>query len=168
LHGLRPGYQRQVKRLTGPTFISAAKDLLAGDDSVRAQLTRRRLTRLAELTAEIQEVTALIAAEVEQVKTGLTDVYGLGPVSAATILGEVADIRRYRSRHAFAAANGTAPLPASSGRTTRIGSTGRATVSSTGCSTRSRSLRSAPTPKAGPTTSANAPKERAGAKPFAA
>ena len=24
LHGLRPGYQRQVKRLTGPTFISAA------------------------------------------------------------------------------------------------------------------------------------------------
>ncbi|XAW58100.1 IS30 family transposase [Blastococcus sp. HT6-4] len=52
-------------------------------------------------------------------KTGLTDVYGLGPVSAATILGEVADIRRYRSRHAFAAANGTAPIPASSGRTTR-------------------------------------------------
>ena len=44
---------------------------------------------------------------------------GLGPVSAATILGEVADIRRYRSRHAFAAANGTAPIPASSGRTTR-------------------------------------------------
>jgi transposase len=119
LHGLRPGYQRQVQRLTGPTFISAAKDLLAGDDSVRAQLTGRRLTRLAELTAEIQEVTALITAEVEQVKTGLTDVYGLGPVSAATILGEVADIRRYRSRHAFAAANGTAPLPASSGRTTR-------------------------------------------------
>ena len=32
---------------------------------------------------------------------------GRGPVSAATILGEVADIRRYRSRHAFAAANGT-------------------------------------------------------------
>jgi transposase len=70
LHGLRLGYQRQVKRLTGPTFISVAKDLLAGDDSVRAQLTRRRLTRLAELTAEIQDVTALITAEVEQVKTG--------------------------------------------------------------------------------------------------
>jgi hypothetical protein len=32
---------------------------------------------------------------------------GRGPVSAATILGEVADIRRYPSRHAFAAANGT-------------------------------------------------------------
>ena len=40
-------------------------------------------------------------------------------MGAATILGEVADIRRYRSRHAFAAANGTAPIPASYGRTSR-------------------------------------------------
>ncbi|MGY1846098.1 transposase [Blastococcus sp. SYSU DS1021] len=119
LHGLLPGYHARIPRLTGPTFIAAAQDLLDGDTSVRAQLTRRRLVRLPELTAEIQEVTGLITAAVEQVKTGLTDVYGLGPVSVATILGEVADVRRYRSRHAFAAANGTAPIPASSGRTTR-------------------------------------------------
>jgi transposase len=119
LHGLLPGYQDQIPRLTAPTFITAAKDLLAGQPSVRAQLTRRRLTRLAELTAEIREVAALITTAVAEVETGLTDLYGLGPVGAATILGEVADIRRYRSRHAFAAANGTAPIPASSGRTTR-------------------------------------------------
>ncbi|SEO59837.1 IS110 family transposase [Trujillonella endophytica] len=119
LHGLLPGYQDRVPRLTAPTFITAATDLLADDTSVRATLTRRRLVRLAELTAEIQEVHGLISDAVQQVKTGLTDLYGLGPVSAATILGEVADIRRYRSRHAFAAANGTAPIPASSGRTSR-------------------------------------------------
>jgi transposase len=119
LHGLRPGYHARVPRLTGPTFITAAKDLLAGDDSVRARLTRRRLARLAELTGEIREVTALIAAAVAEVSTGLTGLYGIGPVGAATILGEVADVRRYRSRHAFATANGTAPLPANSGRTTR-------------------------------------------------
>jgi transposase len=82
-------------------------------------LTRRRLIRLAQLTREIGELKALIAAAVAEVDTGLTDLYGLGPIGAATVLGEVADIRRYRSRHAFAAANGTAPLPASSGRTTR-------------------------------------------------
>ncbi len=119
LHGLLPGYQARVPRLTAPTFITAATELLASDTSVRATLTRRRLTRLAELTAEIGEVHGLITAAVAEVKTGLTDLYGLGPIGAATILGEVADIRRYRSRHAFAAANGTAPLPASSGRTTR-------------------------------------------------
>jgi transposase len=47
LHGLRPGYQVRVPRLTAPTFIAAAKDLLTGDTSVRAGLTRRRLARLA-------------------------------------------------------------------------------------------------------------------------
>jgi transposase len=86
---------------------------------VRAQLTRRRLQRLAGLLAEIQEVNDLITAAGAQVRTGLTDLYGIGLVSAATILGEVADVRRYRSRHAFAAANVAAPIPASSGRTSR-------------------------------------------------
>lgn len=119
LHGLLPGYHQQIPRLTAPTFIAAAQQLLDGEKSVRAQLTRRRLTRLAELTAEIKEVTGLISAAVEQADTGLTELYGVGPVNAATILGEVVDIRRYRSRHAFAAANGTAPIPASSGRTSR-------------------------------------------------
>ncbi len=118
LYGLRPGYQASVPRLTAPTFITAAQDLLANDNSVRAGLTRRRLVRLAELTVEIEEVTTAIAAAIDEVRTGLTGIYGIGPTEAATILGEVADIRRYRSRHAFAAANGTAPLPANYGRTT--------------------------------------------------
>ena len=119
LHRLLPGYQATVPRLTAAAFIAAAQQLLHDDTRMRAQLTRRRLDRLAELTAEIKELTALITAAMESVDTGLTDLYGVGPVGAATILGEVADIRRYRSRHAFAAANGTAPIPASSGRTSR-------------------------------------------------
>src|SRR3954447_23426574 len=119
LHGLLPGYQAEIPRLTAPTFITKATDLLAGQTSVRALLTRRRLARLAELTAEIRQVADLITAAVAEVDTGLTDLYGLGRVGPATILGEVADVRRYRSRHAFAAANGTAPIPASSGRTSR-------------------------------------------------
>ena len=119
LHGLLPGYQVKIPRLTAPTFITKATELLTGQTNVRAVLTRRRLTRLAELTVEIREVADLITAAVAQVDTGLTELYGLGKVGAATILGQVADVRRYRSRHAFAAANGTAPIPASSGRTSR-------------------------------------------------
>jgi transposase len=49
----------------------------------------------------------------------LTDLYGVGPLVAARFLAEVVDIRRYPNRNAFASANGTAPLPASSGRTVR-------------------------------------------------
>jgi transposase len=119
LHGLNPGYHGNIPRLTGPSFIAAALAMLEGDDRVRAELTRRRLRRLAELTAEIKQVGKQIATAVEGQPTTLTAIYGAGPVVAATLLGEVADIRRYRSRHAFAAANGTAPIPASSGRTSR-------------------------------------------------
>ncbi len=36
---------------------------------------------------------------------------GVGPLVAAKVVGEVADVRRFRSKDAFARHNGTAPLP---------------------------------------------------------
>ncbi|MGH3436434.1 MAG: transposase [Sciscionella sp.] len=51
--------------------------------------------------------------------TRLTDLHGVGALVAARIMGEVDDIRRFESKAKFAAANGTAPVPASSGRTQR-------------------------------------------------
>jgi transposase len=45
--------------------------------------------------------------------------HGIGPVVAARLLAEVVDIARYPNRDTFASANGTAPIPASSGRTVR-------------------------------------------------
>ena len=41
--------------------------------------------------------------------TGLPDIYGIGPVITATILGQVGDVARFRDRHQFASYNGTAP-----------------------------------------------------------
>jgi transposase len=49
----------------------------------------------------------------------VTEIYGVGVFVAARILAEVVDVGRYPSRHTFAAANGSAPIPASSGRTVR-------------------------------------------------
>jgi transposase len=63
--------------------------------------TRRRLTRL-------------VAAS----KTGLTDLYGVGPIIAATVLGYVGNISRFPTRDQFAAYNGTAPIEVSSGNRT--------------------------------------------------
>src|SRR5215211_1424466 len=51
--------------------------------------------------------------------TTLTDLHGIGPLVAARFIAEVVDVRRYPNRNAFAAANGSAPLPASSGRIVR-------------------------------------------------
>ena len=46
-------------------------------------------------------------------------VHGVAALSAAKIIGEVADITRFRSRHAFASYNGPEPLPVWSGNRRR-------------------------------------------------
>ena len=104
--------------------------------------TRRRLTRL-------------VAAS----KTGLTDLYGVGPIIAATVLGYVGNISRFPTRDQFAAYNGTARsrCPPATGRST--GCPGVGTDSSTMSSTWPRSARSAtPAPSDGPTTTARSPR----------
>jgi transposase len=116
---LRPGYQHKLPRLTQPAHLQAGLALLANDDSVRASVTRRRLQRMVAINAELAGLRTQIAELVQQSGTTLTGIYGVGVFVAARILAEVVDVHRYPTRHTFAAANGTAPIPASSGRTTR-------------------------------------------------
>jgi transposase len=47
--------------------------------------------------------------------TTLTEVFGVGPVIAATMIGYAAGASRFPSRDRFAAYNGTAPIEVSSG-----------------------------------------------------
>ncbi len=47
--------------------------------------------------------------------TTLTGIFGVGPVIAATVIGDVGDVSRFPSRDRFAAYNGTAPVEVSSG-----------------------------------------------------
>jgi transposase len=119
LHGLLPGYHSRVPKLTQRSHLADALALLEGDNRLRADLTRRRLNRMLEIDTEIREMTKRLRDDLANSRTKLTEIYGVGPVIAGTLIGEVVDVRRYRSRHAFAAANGTAPIPASSGRTSR-------------------------------------------------
>jgi transposase len=116
---LRPGYQHQLPHLTNTSHLQAALELLAGDDSVRAAVTRARLDRMLILTEQLATLRAEIAVLVQGTGSSLPALYGVGPVVAATIIGHVVDVRRYPTRHHFAIANGTAPIPASSGRTVR-------------------------------------------------
>src|SRR5215217_6480718 len=116
---LRPGYQHQLPHLTNMAHLHAALELLDGDDSVRAAVTRARLDRMLTLTEQLGELRIQIDALVKTNGSTLHEIYGVGPVVAATIIGHVVDVRRYPTRHHFATANGTAPIPASSGRTVR-------------------------------------------------
>jgi transposase len=68
-----------------------------------------------KITAVDERITAAVAASA----TTLTDIVGIGPVTAATILGEVGDIARFATADHFASYTGTAPLEASSGEVVR-------------------------------------------------
>jgi transposase len=48
--------------------------------------------------------------------TTMTQIFGVGPVVAATVIGDVRDVARFPGRDHFAACNGTAPIEVSSGQ----------------------------------------------------
>ena len=114
-----PGYQCKVKNLVDVGSQRAAEELLRSDPSVAGALAQRRLESLRRLSGEITQITKLIDEAVEQSGMGLKGIIGVGPVVAGWILAEVGDVRRFPSMSHFAAANGTAPIPAESGRVQR-------------------------------------------------
>lgn len=116
---LRPGYQQALPKLTSPSHLVAARKLLRGLSGVRVQIARSRLDRLKELDAEINALKQQITQLVEDSKTTLLDIHGVGPLTAGRLLGETGDVSRFRDRNAYASGNGTAPIPVSSGRTDR-------------------------------------------------
>ena len=84
------------------------------------QLARKELAlELVEVLTELEARIAAMAKRIEAVlaehPSTVTDIQGLGAVSTAIILGEVGDVRRFRSKHHFASYTGTAPIDVSSG-----------------------------------------------------
>lgn len=116
---LAPGYQEAIGHLRGRAGLAAAAAKLRSRRSVQADLARRRLAALRRLDREIAAATARLRELVAASGTTLTEVPGVGVICAARIIGEVRDVRRFSDRDRFAAANGTAPIPASSGTRVR-------------------------------------------------
>ena len=75
----------------------------------------------AELTEDLRGVDARIrqtrtkAAAVRASGTSLTGLFGVGPVIAGTVIGDVRHVFRFPRRDHFASWNGTAPVEVSSG-----------------------------------------------------
>ncbi len=74
-----------------------------------------QLARVAALSAEITQLEQDLAPLITALAPGLLATPGVAVLTAAKILGEAGDIRRFTSPAAFARHNGTAPIPASSG-----------------------------------------------------
>jgi transposase len=85
----------------------------------RHQLATDLISDVRDLDRRIASVEERIKTAVAQSKTTLVELFGVGPVLAAKLLGEVGDVRRFPTKHHFATHTGTAPLEASSGQAVR-------------------------------------------------
>lgn len=92
---------------------------LAELDTVVARIAKDLVERIRALTTDINALEVELDERTTSVAPHLRQVHGVAAVSAAKFIGEVAGIARFRSRHAFARHNGTAPTPVWSGNTER-------------------------------------------------
>jgi transposase len=102
--------------------ISLDVDLTALTDPTNAtNLALRSLAqRTRELRREADELKKHLAKLVDEVAPRTSEVFGLGPDTAAALLVTVGDNpQRLRTESSFAHLCGVAPIPASSGKTTR-------------------------------------------------
>jgi hypothetical protein len=71
------------------------------------------------LDRKIADLNERIEAEVEASGTTLTEIFGIGPILAARIIGTVGNVARFPTKSHFASYSGTAPVEASSGEVVR-------------------------------------------------
>jgi len=81
----------------------------------RCELAAELLADIRHLDAQRREARKKLAAAVQASGTSLTEIFGAGPVIAATVIGDVVTVARFPTRNHFAAYNGTAPVEVSSG-----------------------------------------------------
>ena len=86
---------------------------------LRRRLASEVLRDVRTLDRKIADLNARIEAEVEASGTTLTEVFGIGPILAARIIGTVGNVARFPTKAHFASYSGTAPLEASSGEVVR-------------------------------------------------
>lgn len=117
------GLRAKYTSLAGQRLVDALASARIPTDPITGPVTialRTLARRITALTAEHQDLRTHLDTLVTKTNPGLRHVYGVGPDTAAQLLitaGNNPD--RLRSEASFAALCGTAPVPASSGKTVR-------------------------------------------------
>jgi transposase len=109
-------------KMSSMTRVNALLDTFTPVDSMgrqRLEIAHDLADGIDELTAHLKTSKRRITAAVRASGTSLTEICGLGPITAAIIIGRTGNIDRFPTRHRFASYNGTAPVEASSGAKVR-------------------------------------------------
>jgi transposase len=115
---LAPGYGRTAAQLVSARQLAAIERLLAPLDGTRASLARDLVAEVQGLGSRADE----LATRIGRLVAGhpLLQLHGIGAITAARLVAEAGDVRRFRSPDAFAMLAGVAPIPASSGQMRRM------------------------------------------------
>jgi transposase len=119
LHELEPGLELPARSLGRQVVLVDVRHRLQTHSGLVAQIACDLVGRLVELTRSVNELQRQIVALVAELAPSLLRLQGCGALTAAKLVAETADVRRFRSSAAFAMYNGTAPIPVSSGNQKR-------------------------------------------------
>jgi len=105
------------KAITAPAAARLLESIAPAGavEAARCELAAAFAEDLRGIDARIRQARAKLAAAIQATGTSLTGLFGVGPVIAAAVIGDVRDVSRFPGRDHFAACNGTAPIEVSSG-----------------------------------------------------
>jgi transposase len=120
LHDLWPELEIPPRALTGRGWQERiAGRLQRAEQSTRVRIARDELRRIRELTRSIDALESELAPLARELAPRLLAERGCGVLTAAKLTGEIAGIARFATDAKLARTAGSAPIPASSGRTDR-------------------------------------------------
>jgi len=119
LHELGPAWDPPPRSLNRYKQLDEIIARLAGFDGLVARLALEIATSVRELTVRINDLERELTALVTELAPTLLSRPGIAVLTVAKILGETADVTRFRSKDAYARHTGTAPLPVLSGNRQR-------------------------------------------------
>jgi transposase len=124
LHGLLRvlvpgGVDRKLSADRAARILRRIRPRGSASTRLRRRLASEVLRDIRTLDRKIVDLDGRIEAEVEASGTTLTEIFGVGPILAARIIGTVGDVRRFPTKAHFASYSGTAPVEASSGEVVR-------------------------------------------------
>jgi len=120
LHELEPGWDPPAGSLDRYRVLDQIEARLGTTSGVVVELAHREITRIRQITIEANRLETDITARVTQITPTLLQVPGCGALTAAKLVGESANITRFRNRDAYAMWTGTAPIPVWSANTQRF------------------------------------------------
>ena len=119
LHELDPSWDPAPRSLVRFKHLDALAARLELMEGTVAWVACDLVGGIRELTVAANDLERRIVLAVSGLAPALLELAGVGALTAAKLVAEVADVRRFRSKDAFARHNGTAPLPVWSGNKIR-------------------------------------------------